>query len=148
DVVEPLFGDLAAGALPHRLLDVVARPVGEETVDPDADLPGVLLFELSLPVDGPAQQPLRVLTADDAAGDHPAAARVALADGRDVRQDPLVEGGDGGRLPVGLVDVGAELLRPAEGRVLPGDVLPQIPAAAGPHLGIPAGGVVLVAIDG
>ena len=53
-VVQPLFGDLFTGAVLHRLLDVVAGTVGEQSVYPYADLILILLLELSLTVDCPA----------------------------------------------------------------------------------------------
>ena len=148
DVVEPLLGDLLSGTLLHGLFHIVAGYVGKEAVHPDAHLLRLLLLELPLAVDGPAQQPLGVLTADDTAGDHLPGAGVPLADVGDIGEDLVVQSGDGGRLPVGLGDVGAELLRPSKGGVLLGDVLPQAPAPAGAHLRVPVGGMVLVAVDG
>ena len=54
EVVQPLFGDLFTSALFHRFLHIVARYVGEQAVNPYAYLIFILLFELSLTVDGPA----------------------------------------------------------------------------------------------
>ena len=53
-VIQPLFGDLLTGTLLHRLLDIIARHIGEQAVYPYADLILILLLELSLAVDGPA----------------------------------------------------------------------------------------------
>ena len=82
------------------------------------DLLRLLLFKLPLAVDGPAQQPLRVLTADNTAGDHLAGTGIPLADVFDIRQDLVIQSGDSGRLPVGLGHIGTELLRTAKSRVL------------------------------
>ncbi len=100
-MIEPLLADLLAGALAHGLLDVVAGLIGKEGVDPHAHSAGLLLLELWLAVDGPGEQPVGVLHAHDAAGDHAAGERVALADLLDIGQDALVQGGDGSALPVG-----------------------------------------------
>ena len=54
EVIQPFFCDLFTGAVLHRLLDVVARLVGEQAINPYADLIFILLLELSLTVDGPA----------------------------------------------------------------------------------------------
>ena len=54
EVVQPLFGDLFTSALFHRFLHIVARYVGEQAVNPYTYLIFILLFELSLTVDGPA----------------------------------------------------------------------------------------------
>ena len=56
--------------------------------------------------------------------------RVALADPLDVGRNLVVEGADACRLIAALVGVGAELVGPAEGRVLGGDVAPHRPDAA------------------
>ena len=53
-VIEPLFSDLLTGTLFHRFLDIIAGNIGEEAVYPYADLLRILLFELSLTIDGPA----------------------------------------------------------------------------------------------
>ena len=37
-MIQPLRCDLLTGAFLHRLLDVIARHIGEETVYPDADI--------------------------------------------------------------------------------------------------------------
>jgi len=71
-VIEPLLGDLLAGALLHRLLHVVAWDVDEQRVHPDHDLVLGLLLEVRLAVDGPTEQPGGVLGGDDPAGDGPA----------------------------------------------------------------------------
>ena len=148
DVVQPLFGDLLSRAVPHGLLHIVSRHIGKESVYPDADLLRVLLLELALTVDGPAHEPLGVPAAYDAAGDHAAASGIPLADIGDVGQDLIIQGGDGGGLPVGLLDIGAEFFRVSEGGILLCDVLPEVPAAAGADLRVSVGGMVLVPVDG
>ena len=74
-VVEPFLADLLTRAVLHLLADVVARVVGQQRVDPDADLVGRLVAELLLAVDRPAHEPVRVLDAHDAAGHGVAAER-------------------------------------------------------------------------
>ena len=54
EVIQPFFCDLFTGAVLHRLLDIVARHIGEQAIYPYADLILILLLELSLTVDGPA----------------------------------------------------------------------------------------------
>ena len=61
----------------------------------------------------------------------------------DVGHDPLVQRGHGGAHPVGLLRVRAEFLRVAEGGVLRGDLLPQIPAIAGVEHRVQRSGLVL-----
>ena len=56
-MVEPLHADLLAGALAHRLFDIIARLVGEEGVDPDKAVILGLVAELRLAVDRPAHEP-------------------------------------------------------------------------------------------
>ena len=73
-VVEPFLADLLTRAVLHLLADVVARVVGQQRVDPHADLVGRLVAEL-LVVDRPAHEPVRVLDAHDAAGHGVAAER-------------------------------------------------------------------------
>ena len=57
-MVQPLHADLLAGAVAHGLLDIVAGLVGEQAVDPDAELILGLVAELLLTVQRPAQQPV------------------------------------------------------------------------------------------
>lgn len=130
DVVEPLLADFLPRALLHRLLDIVSWPVGEKAINPDADLALGLGMELGLTVDGPGQIPvvLGILDRHDASGGHLARERISLADGLDVRDDLVIQGGDGGAHPVGLLDIVAEDAWTAEGGILPGDVLPKVPA--------------------
>ena len=53
-MIQPLCGDLFTGTVFHRFLDIVARYICEQTINPYADLIFVLILELSLTVDGPA----------------------------------------------------------------------------------------------
>ncbi len=86
-VVQPFLADLLAGAFAHRLLDIVAGLVGEQTVHPYAQLVLGLVAELLLAVQRPAHQPVGILDGDDAAGDDLAGERVALADLLDIRHN-------------------------------------------------------------
>ena len=104
-----------------------------------------LITELLLTVQGPAEQPAGILDRDDAAGDGVAAEGVTLADLLDILGDLVVQGGDGGAFPVGQLRLRAELFGMAEGGVLCGDLLPQIPAVARLDGGIKACGLVLSA---
>ena len=54
DVIQPFHADLLAGALAHRLFDVIAGLVGEQAIDPHKAVTLRLCFELRLAVDGPA----------------------------------------------------------------------------------------------
>ena len=143
DVVQPLHADLAAGAVTHGLLDVIAGLIAEQAVHPDAQLVLGLILELLLTVQRPAEQPAGVLDGDDAAGDGVAAEGVALADLADILRDLVVQRGDGGALPVAQFRLRAELFRVTEGGVLCGNLLPQIPAVAGPDGGVEAGSFIL-----
>ena len=96
DVVEPLLGDLLSGAVLHGLLHEVSGHISKEAVHPDAHSLRLLLLELPLAVNGPAQHPLGVLTADNAAGDHLSGAGIPLADVGDVGEELIVQSGDGG----------------------------------------------------
>ena len=58
DVVQPLHADLAAGAVTHGLLDVIAGLIAEQAVHPDAQLVLGLILELLLTVQRPAEQPV------------------------------------------------------------------------------------------
>ena len=145
DVVQPLHADLAAGAVTHGLLDVIAGLIAEQAVHPDAQLVLGLILELLLTVQRPAEQPAGVLDGDDAAGDGVAAEGVALADLADILGDLVVQRGDGGALPVAQLRLGAELFRVTEGGILCGDLLPQIPAVAGLDGGVETGGLILCA---
>ena len=62
DVVQPLHADLAAGAVAHRLLDVIAGLVAEQAVDPDAELVLGLVTELLLAVQVQLSSQLESLT--------------------------------------------------------------------------------------
>ena len=118
DVVQPLHADLAAGAVAHGFLDVIAGLVAEQAVDPDAELVLGLVTELLLAVQGPAEQPAGILDCDNAAGDGVAAEGVSLADLLDILGDLVVQGGNGGAFPVGQLRLRAELFGMAEGRIL------------------------------
>lgn len=130
-VVQPLLRDFLAGALGHGLLDVVARHVDEQPVDPDHDLVGRLLLEVRLAVHRPAHEPLRVAHADDAARHDLAAEGVALADLLDISRDPLVERRHRRRLPFRVGNVGAKDVGSSKDAVLGRDAAPQIPRRSG-----------------
>ena len=53
-VVQPLGGNFLTGTILHRLLDIITGNICEQSVNPYTDLLRILLFELSLTVDGPA----------------------------------------------------------------------------------------------
>ena len=142
-MVEPLHADFPARAVPHGLFDVIAGLIAEQAVHPDAQLVLGLILELLLTVQRPAEQPAGVLDGNDAAGDGVAAEGVALADLADILRNLVVQRGDGGALPVAQFRLGAELFRVTEGGVLCGNLLPQIPAVAGPDGGVEAGGFIL-----
>ena len=130
-MVQPLHADLPAGTRPHGLFHIVPGDIGEQAVDPPHQLPLRLGLEVGLAVEGIAHHPGGVLHRDDTAGDHLPGEGVPLADLFQIGRDLVVQGGDGGRLPVGKARLGAVLVRAAEGRVLGSDVPPQLPAA--PH---------------
>ena len=77
-----------------------------------------------------------------------AAERVALADLLDVGRDGIVERGDGGAHPLGLLRVSAEDVGVAEAGVLAGDATPQVPAVARLSLRAPRRGLGLRADGG
>ena len=89
-----------------------------------------------------------ILTAYDTSGNDLAAARVALADICDIRDDAcssrVVMVADSQFV---LCDIGAEFLRVSKGRILLCDVLPQTPAAARADLCIAIRCMILVAVD-
>ena len=144
-MVEPLHADLPARAVPHGLFDVIAGLIAEQAVHPDAELVFGLCPELLLAVQGPAQQPGRILHRDDAAGDGAAAEGVALADLLDIPGDLLIQRRDGGAFPVAQLRLAAELFRVAEGVVQRGDALPEVPSVARLDGGVEARGLVLCA---
>ena len=134
-VVEPFPGDLLAGALTHRLRDVVAGPVeavGAVTVDHQLVLRRVP--EVRVALDVPRQAPIGIAHGYQATGDGARVEleRVALADPLDVGRNLVVEGDDACRLIAALVGVGTELVGLTEGGVLGGDVAPHRPDAAPP----------------
>ena len=53
-MIQPFRCDFLTGAFLHRLLDVIARHIGKETVYPDADIFLLLGLKLALTIDGPA----------------------------------------------------------------------------------------------
>ena len=142
-MVQPLHADLLAGAVAHGLFDIIAGLVAEQAVDPDTQLILGLIAELLLTVQRPAEQPAGVLDRNDAAGDGVTAEGIALADLLDILRDLVIQGGDGGALPVGQLRIRAELFGVAEGRILCGDLLPQIPAVARLDGGVETGCLVL-----
>ncbi len=80
DVVQPLCCQLDAGAVAHVLLDEVALVVpAVEAVDPDQAVILRLLLELTLAVDGPADEPARVAAGDDAGSKMPSQAPPATS---------------------------------------------------------------------
>ena len=126
-MIQPLGGDLLTGTLLHGFLHIVARDIGEQAVYPYTHLVLLLILELSLAVDGPAQKPLGIAAAHDTAGNNFACPRVALADFLDLVDDLFICGGDRRRLPVRLLDIGAEFFRMTEGRILCCNFLPEAP---------------------
>ena len=151
-VVEPFTGDLLAGALTHRLRDVVAGPVeavGAVAVDHQLVLRRVP--EVRVALDVPRQHPIGIAHGYQATGDGARVEleRVALADPLDVGRNLVVEGDDACRLIAALVGVGTELVGSTEGGVLGGDVAPHRPDAAlldvpdplGRGVMVPPGGV-------
>ena len=129
-MIQPFLRDFDAGAFAHGLLDEVAGTVGVQAVDPNHQLILGLCLEVRLAVDGPAHQPGRILDRDDAAGHNAAGEGITLADGLDVGRNAVVQRGDGRALPIAAGGIAAELFGMAEGRILRGDVAPQVPAAA------------------
>ena len=151
-VVEPFPGDLLAGALPHRLLDVVAGPVeAVRAVGVDHQLVLRRVPEVRVALDVPRQHPIGIAHGYQATGDGARVEleRVALADPLDVGRNLVVEGDDACRLIAALVGVGTELVGLTEGGVLGGDVAPHRPDAAlldvpdplGRGVVVPPGGV-------
>ena len=122
---EEEHADLFAGAIAHRFFDVVARPVAEQAIDPAHQLPLGLAAELRLAVEGPAHQPVGIGDRHNAAGDHLAAERVALADFLHIRRDAVVQRGNGGRHPVALLGVVAKFVRVAKSVILCGNFAPH-----------------------
>ena len=129
-MIQPLGGDLLTGTLLHGFLHIVARDIGEQAVYPYTHLVLLLILELSLAVDGPAQKPLGIAAAHDTAGNNFACPRVALADLFDLVDDLLIRGCDSRGLPVCLLDIGAEFFRMSKSRILGRDLFPEAPAAA------------------
>ncbi len=132
-VVEPFPGDLLAGALTHRLRDVVAGPVeAVRAVGVDHQLVLRRVPEVRVALDVPRQDPIGIAHGHQATGDgaRVETVRVALADPLDVGRNLVVEGDDACRLIAALVGVGTELVGLTEGGVLGGDVAPHRPDAA------------------
>ena len=146
-MIQPLGGDLLTGTLLHGFLHIVARDIGEQAVYPYTHLILLLILELSLAVDGPAQKPLGIAAAHDTAGNNFACPRVALADFLDLVDDLFICGGDRRRLPVRLLDIRAEFLRMSKCRILRSNLTPQTPAAAGTHFRTFYRCLILVAVD-
>ena len=146
-MIQPLGGDLLTGTLLHGFLHIVARDIGEQAVYPYTHLVLLLILELSLAVDGPAQKPLGIAAAHDTTGNNFACPRVALADFLDLVDDLFICGGDRRRLPVRLLDIGAEFFRMTEGRILCCNFLPEAPAAAASHFRVTHRRMVLVTVD-
>ena len=134
-VVEPFPGDLLAGALTHRLRDVVAGPVeAVGAVGVDHQLVLRRVPEVRVALDVPRQAPIGIAHGYQATRDGARVEleRVALADPLDVGRNLVVEGDDACRLIAALVGVGTELVGLTEGGVLGGDVAPHRPDAAPP----------------
>ena len=112
-VVEPFPGDLLAGAVLQRLLDVVAGPVeAVRAVGVDHQLALRVVPEVRVALDVPRQHPVGIAHGHQAAGDGLplVTGRFALADPLDVGRNLVVEGADACRLIAGLVGVGTELV--------------------------------------
>ena len=146
-MIQPLFGDLLTGTILHGFLNIIAGYIGEQAVYPYTYLILVLFLKLSLTVDSPAHEPLGILTAYDTAGYDLTASGIALTDISDIRNDLVIQCGHGSGFPVGLGNIGTELLGMSEGRILFCDIFPQTPYATGTNLRITVGCMVLVAVD-
>ena len=90
---------------------------------------------------------LESLTAYDTAGNDFAASGISLADFLNIRNDFIIQSGNSCRFPVGLFNIGAELLGMTKGRILTGDIFPQIPYAAVANLCIAHRSVILISVD-
>ena len=148
DVIQPLHADFFAGAVPHVLFDVIARHIRIQAVKPYEALILGLAVELRLPVDRPAQKPSGIPRGADAAGNHLAGQRVALADVPDIGKDPLIQRIHGYTHPFAFIRIAIKLLRMAKGRVLRGDLPPKIEGSARLDLRPVFAGFVLAANGG
>ena len=146
-MIQPLFSDLLTGTILHGLLNIIAGYVGEQAVYPYTYLILVLFLELSLTIDGPAHEPLGILTAYDTAGYDLTASGITLTDIGDIRNDLVIQCGHGSGFPVGLGNIRTELLGMSERRILFCDIFPQAPYAAGTNLCVTVGCMVLVSVD-
>ena len=147
-MIQPLFCDLFTGTVFHRFLDIIAWHIGKQTIYPYADFVFILILELSLTVDGPAQQPSGILTADNTTCYYLATLRISFADVGDIWNDLIIQCGNRCRFPVGLLNIGAEFLRMSKRRILFCNVLPQAPASAGTYFGIPIWCMILITVNG
>ena len=119
-VVEPFTGDLLAGALTHRLRNVVAGPVeAVHAVGVDHQLVLRRVSEVRVALYVPRHHPIGIAHSYHATGDGARVEleRVALADPLDVGRNLVVEGDDACRLIATLVGVGTELVGLTEGGV-------------------------------
>ena len=100
EVIEPFPGDLLAGAVLQRLLDVVAGPVeAVRAVGMDHQLALRVVPEVRVALDVPRQQPVGILmVTKPPVMSFPLNWTFALADPLDVFGDPVVEGPDACRL--------------------------------------------------
>ena len=71
----------------------------------------------------------------------------AHTDVGNIRNDLVIQCGNSCRFPVGLFNIGAELLGMTKGRILTGDIFPQIPYAAVANFCIAHRSVILISVD-
>ena len=128
-MIQPFLCDFRPCAFSHRLLDIVARHIAEQPINPNDELILRLIFEMRLAVQCVAHQPVGILDRDDPAGNNLAAERIALADLLNIRRNAAVQRGDGCGFPIRLIRMRAEFIRVTKGRILRRDIAPQLPTA-------------------
>ena len=146
-MIQPFLADLLTGAIPHRLVDIIAGLIGEQTVYPYKALVLGLVTELRLTVDGPGKKPGRISCGNNTACHNTAAERIAMADILDIRDDLIIQRRHRCTHPVRLLRIVIELFRMSERRILQRNAVPHIPASAFMKTGIKRSRLVL-ASDG
>ena len=118
NVVHPFFRHFDARAFAHRLLDVIARTIGIERIEPNEDAVFGLIFELPLAVNRPGASPTipGILHGHNAARANLPGTRVALGNFSNIRNKGFVHV-DGGAHPVRFLNIGAESIRTAEAMI-------------------------------
>ena len=147
-MIQPFFCDFFTGTVLHRFLDIITWHIGKQTVYPYAYFIFILILELSLTVNGPAQQPSGILAADNTAGHYLSTLRIAFTDIGNIWNNLIIQCGNGCRFPVCLLNIGTEFLRMSEGRILLRNVFPQAPASTGTYLCISVWCMVLITVNG